>query len=94
VEPESVRLERVPDLRPMIEARFETIRAMIERSRGKPRVPVTESDLELEPAEGVAALRALAEFTAQLTRARIARSLRRQDRVMDVGAGIPPRRQD
>ena len=63
VEPESVRLERVPDLRPMIEARFETIRAMIERSRGKPRVPVTESDLELEPAEGVAALRALAEFT-------------------------------
>jgi menaquinone-9 beta-reductase len=38
--------------------------------------------------------RALAEFTAQLTRARIARSLRRQDRVMDVGAGIPPRRQD
>jgi hypothetical protein len=63
VAPESVRLERVPDLRPMIEARFETIRAMIERSRGKPRVPVTESDLELEPAEGVAALRALAEFT-------------------------------
>jgi hypothetical protein len=63
VEPESVRLEQVPDLRPMIEARFETIRAMIERSRGKPPNPVTESDLELEPAEGVAALRALAEFT-------------------------------
>jgi hypothetical protein len=38
--------------------------------------------------------RALAEFTAQLTRARIARSLRRQDGVMDLGAGIPPRRQD
>lgn len=61
--PESVRLERVPDLRPMIEARFETIRAMIERSRGKARPPLTESDLELEPAEGAAALRALAEFT-------------------------------
>jgi geranylgeranyl reductase family protein len=32
---------------------------------------------------------ALAEFTTQLTRATIARSPRRQDRVMDVGARIP-----
>ena len=63
VAPESVRLERVPDLRPMIEARFETIRAMIERSRAKAPPPPTQSDLELEPAEGAAALRALAEFT-------------------------------
>jgi hypothetical protein len=63
VAPESVRLERVPDLRPMIEARFETIRAMIERSRGKAPPPPAESDLELEPAAGAAALRALAEFT-------------------------------
>ena len=63
VAPESVRLERLPDLRAMIEARFETIRAMIERSRGKAPPPPTQSDLELEPAEGAAALRALAEFT-------------------------------
>jgi len=63
VAPESVRLERLPDLRPMIEARLETIRAMIERSRGKARLPLAESDPELEPAEGAAALRALAEFT-------------------------------
>ena len=38
--------------------------------------------------------RALAEFAAQLTRAKITRSLGRQDRVMDVRAGIPDRRQD
>ena len=63
VAPESVRLERLPDLRALIEARFETIRAMIERSRGKAPPPPTQSDLELEPAEGAAALRALAEFT-------------------------------
>ncbi len=63
VAPESVRLERVPDLRPMIEARFETITAMIERSRGKARRPLAEPDPELEPAEGAAALGGLAEFT-------------------------------
>ena len=63
VAPESVRLERLPDLRAMIEARFETIRAMIERSRGKASPRPTQSDLELGPAEGAAALRALAEFT-------------------------------
>jgi len=33
--------------------------------------------------------RALAEFTTQLTRATITRSPRRQDRVVDLGAGIP-----
>ena len=33
--------------------------------------------------------RALAEFTTQLTRAKIASSPRRKDRVMDVGAGLP-----
>jgi hypothetical protein len=70
VAPESVWLERVPDLRPMIEARFETIRAMIERSRGKTPPPLTEVDLELEPAEGAAALRALAEFTLRSNAAR------------------------
>jgi len=70
VAPESVRLERVPDLRPMIEARFETIRAMIECGRGKARPPLTEPGLELEPAEGAAALRALAEFTLTSNAAR------------------------
>jgi len=33
--------------------------------------------------------RALAEFTAQLTRATITRSSRRTDRAMDAGAGTP-----
>jgi geranylgeranyl reductase family protein len=38
--------------------------------------------------------RALAEFAAQLTRAKITRSPRRSDRVVDVTAGIPPARHD
>jgi hypothetical protein len=83
VAPESVRLERLPDLRPMIEARFETITAMIERSRGKARRPLAESDLQLEPAEGAAALRTLAEFTltanAERRAAFAARQRPRQD---------------
>jgi geranylgeranyl reductase family protein len=37
---------------------------------------------------------ALAEFTAQLTRATITRNPRRQDHVMDLGAGIPKSRPD
>jgi hypothetical protein len=59
VAPESVRLQTVPDLRPMIEARAAMISARIERGRREPRPPLPE----LEPAEGVAAFRALAEFT-------------------------------
>jgi hypothetical protein len=59
VAPESVQLQTVPDLRPMIEARNEMISARIERRRREPRPPLPE----LEPAEGVAALLALAEFT-------------------------------
>jgi hypothetical protein len=47
----------------MIAARAERIAALMERNRGKPRRPQTEPEVELEPAEGVAALRALAEFT-------------------------------
>ncbi len=92
VQPESVRLERVPDLRPMIEARFETVRAMIERSRGKPRPPVTESDLELEPAEGVAALRALAEFTLTSNAERRAAFAARQRPPPRTGLGQDVRR--
>ena len=60
--PESVRLQPIADLRPMIEARTERIAALMERNRGKPRPPRPEPETELEPAEGVAALRALAEF--------------------------------
>ena len=56
---ESVRLQTVADLRPMIEARAEIINARIERGRREPRPPLPE----LEPAEGIAAFRALAEFT-------------------------------
>jgi hypothetical protein len=59
VEPESVRLQSVADLRPMIEARTEMITARIERGRRQPPRPLPE----LEPAEGLAALLALTEFT-------------------------------
>ena len=56
---ESVRLQMVQDLRPMIEARAAMISARIERGGREPRAPLPE----LEPAEGVAAFRALTEFT-------------------------------
>ena len=56
VAPESIRLEAVADLRPYVEARNEIIGQLAERHRSA-APPV------LEPAEGVAALRALAEHT-------------------------------
>jgi len=61
VSPDSVRLEQVPSLRPLIEARSEELTRRIERNRGKlrPSLPVPG----LPPAEGVAALRALADHT-------------------------------
>ena len=63
VDPASVRLEAVADLGPIIEAPFERFAALMERGQGKPRPPLPEPEVELEPAEGVAALLALAEFT-------------------------------
>ena len=59
VAPELVALQTIADLRPMIEAQTEIINARIERGRREPRPPLPE----LEPAEGVAAFRARAEFT-------------------------------
>lgn len=59
--PESVRLEQVPSLRPLIEARNAELTRRIERTRGKMGSPLPVPDLP--PAEGVAALRALADFT-------------------------------
>jgi hypothetical protein len=56
VAPESIRLEPVADLRPYVEARNEIVGQLSERHRSA-APPV------LEPAEGVAALRALAEHT-------------------------------
>jgi hypothetical protein len=56
---DSVELQTLQDLRPMIEARAEIINARIERGRREPRRPLPE----LDPADGVAAFRALAEFT-------------------------------
>jgi hypothetical protein len=66
VSPESVRLEQVPSLRPLIEARNAELTRRIERNREKtgPRPPVPD----LPPAEGVAALRALADFTLATSR--------------------------
>jgi hypothetical protein len=55
VGPEQVRLSPVGDLRPLFEARNEILGRLAERRRREPP-PV------LEPAEGVAAFRALAEF--------------------------------
>ena len=80
VAPESVELQTIADLRPMIEARTEIINARIERGRREPRPPLPE----LEPAEGVAAFRALAEFT--LTASAQRRAARRERR-----AGREPR---
>jgi hypothetical protein len=61
ISPDSVRLEQVPSLRPLIQARSEELIRRIERNRGKlrPSLPVPD----LPPAEGVAALRALADHT-------------------------------
>jgi hypothetical protein len=55
VGPEQVRLSPVTDLRPLFEARNEILGRLADRRRREPP-PV------LEPAEGVAAFRALAEF--------------------------------
>jgi len=55
VGPEQVRLSPVSDLRPLFDARNEILGRLAERRRREPP-PV------LEPAEGVAAFRALAEF--------------------------------
>jgi hypothetical protein len=58
VAPESVRLARMTDLRPMIEARAAETLQRIERRRAQPRPPLPD----LPPADGVAAFLALAEF--------------------------------
>lgn len=73
VDPAAVRLELVPDLRPLFEARNQLLGRLAERRREPP---------VLEPAEGVAAFRALAEFTleghARIRAAVRARRLARQ----------------
>jgi len=77
--PESVLLQPVTDLRPMVEARNEIIGARIERARRLPRPPLPE----LEPAEGVAALLALVENTLAehaLAEHRETQPTRRRDR--------------
>jgi hypothetical protein len=56
VAPDSVRLEPAGDLRPCLEARNEILGRLAEHRRRQPP-PV------LEPAEGVAAVRALADYT-------------------------------
>ena len=66
--PEQVRLSPVSDLRPLFEARNEILGRLAERRRREPP-PV------LEPAEGVAAFRALADFELE-GHARIRRAAR------------------
>jgi hypothetical protein len=79
-DPDVVRLEPVTDLRPMLEARGEVFARLRERRRAAPP-PV------LEPAEGVAALRALADFSlAANARIREAAQAGREPRT-PVGSG-------
>jgi hypothetical protein len=59
---DTVRIEPVPDLRPLIEAAAEETIARIERRLREPKPPSPPSP-PLPPAEGVAALRALADFS-------------------------------
>jgi hypothetical protein len=72
---ESVLLQTVTELRPMFDARNEIMGARIARARAQPRPPLPE----LEPAEGVAALRALAE-NALVTHGEIHTALRARRR--------------
>jgi len=58
-----VRLERLPDLREIIEARYADLIARVERARRQPRKPPPPPPPGFAPAEGPAALRALADFS-------------------------------
>jgi hypothetical protein len=58
VAPESVRLTRVADLRPMLEAHVAELERRLSSRRGQPRPPLAD----LPAAEGVDAFRALADF--------------------------------
>ena len=58
-----VRLERLPDLRNIIEAHYADIIARVERARRQPRKPPPPPPPGFTPAEGPAALRALADFS-------------------------------
>jgi hypothetical protein len=78
VEPESVRLEPVADVRPLIETRSAMLKAMMKRARRRPAPPPPQPEIELEPAEGVAALLALADFTLMSSADRRARFQARQ----------------
>jgi hypothetical protein len=82
VSPESVRLEVVPSLRPLVEARGAELTRRIELTRARMRLLPAP---DLPPAEGVAALRALTDFTLVTgAKVRAARAARR-------GAGPDPR---
>jgi hypothetical protein len=62
VSPQSVRLEQVPSLRPLIEARTAELSRRARLNRAETGSGLRAPVLEL-PAEGVAALRALCDFT-------------------------------
>jgi len=87
VSPESVRLEQLPTLRPLIEARTEELIRRVEQNRGKRRFPLPSPGLP--PAEGVAALRVLADHTLT-TLAEIRASLGTGRRPGPGPAGLHP----
>jgi hypothetical protein len=64
---DAVRIAPVPDLRPVIEAALAETIARLERRLREPR-PAAPPSPSLPPADGVAALRALADFTLATTR--------------------------
>lgn len=64
---DAIRTAPVPDLRPVIEAALEATIASLDRRLREP-LPPAPPPPDLPPAEGVAALRALADFTMATTR--------------------------
>jgi hypothetical protein len=61
--PDDVRLESLPDLEAIFAAQHEEMIARIERARRNRVRRPPEPEPDLEPAEGIAALRALTDFT-------------------------------
>jgi hypothetical protein len=84
--PEDVRLEALPDLRAIILGHYEDlVRRMAERRRNPPPRPPLP---ELPPAEGVAALRALADFSLA-SQAEIRAEVRARGRPRDAPGSGP-----
>jgi hypothetical protein len=91
VEVTDVRLEKLPDLRDIIAAHYEELTARVERARRQPRRPPPPPPPGFVPAEGTAALRAIAEHTlvnaAERRAAFLDEAARRRAELLDEAAG-------